>query len=84
MPETTVGGAPELNPRSYFVYARNGDRTAYLLGPYESNEEASSNVDRGRELAEVADPWAHFYHFGTASMWTSSWMESGKSTVFGI
>ena len=51
---------------NFYVTVRDGGRTGYLLGPYPTHDEARTNVDRGRTLAEARDAWAHFYSFGTA------------------
>lgn len=49
----------------FYVSVINGKRTGLLLGPFATHEEALDNVERGRELAIAADPFAHFYWFGT-------------------
>lgn len=51
----------------YYVTAREGRKTAFLLGPYVSHPEALARVERGKELAERTDPYAWFYAYGTAS-----------------
>ena len=38
-----------------------------LAGPYDSHQEALDAVPAARRLAELADPWAAFYSFGTVS-----------------
>lgn len=53
-------------PIGYYVTVRDGARSGFLLGPYRTHGEALGQVDRGRELAERGDPFAHFYAFGTA------------------
>lgn len=53
-------------PGRYYVSVRDGARHAFLLGPYDSHLEALENVDRGRRLANEADPRAAWYAFGTA------------------
>lgn len=51
----------------YYVTVQNDvGQTAYLLGPYDTHEEALEHVEEGRLLAESIDLWAHFYAFGTA------------------
>ena len=65
--------------KQFYVTVRNGDQTGFLLGPYETHEEALANVQRGRELANTTDQWAHFYAYGTASLPTSM----TPKTVFG-
>ncbi len=63
----------------YYVTVRRLQRTAWLLGPYETQEEAAAQVRRGRILASEVDPWMDFDAFGTAHL-------AGRvraSTVFG-
>ena len=54
--------------RLYFVSVIDGARHGYLLGPYDTHDEARSNVDRGRDLALANDLWAHFHVYGTCSV----------------
>lgn len=49
----------------FYVTVINGKRTGFLLGPYDSHQDALDNVERGRELAIDADPFACFYYVGT-------------------
>lgn len=64
-------------PLGYYVTVVNGQRVGWLLGPYRTHGEAEGEVDRGRELAMEADPFAHFYAFGTARA-------PERGTVFGV
>jgi hypothetical protein len=64
-------------PLGYYVTVVNGRRVGWLLGPYRTHGEAEGEVDRGRGLAEAADPYAHFYAFGTARA-------PERGTVFGV
>lgn len=52
----------------FFVTVRDEarGRHSFLLGPYDTHEEALAQVPRGITLAGEADPWSHFYEFGTA------------------
>jgi hypothetical protein len=61
----------------YYVTVINDTRVAYLLGPFDTHEEALERVAEGRRRAEAADRWAHFYAFGTARS------ERVIKTVFG-
>jgi hypothetical protein len=61
----------------FYVTVINADRVGYLLGPYDTHEEALERVAEGRRRAEAADRWAHFYAFGTARS------ERVIKTVFG-
>jgi len=52
----------------FYVTARSGGRTAYLLGPYGSHLAALDNVERGRRLMYERYPHeASFVAVGTAS-----------------
>lgn len=53
----------------FYVTARDGSRTAALLGPYVSHMTALDNVRRGEALARAAFPdETDFAAFGTASL----------------
>lgn len=67
IPETCPRGLPKNHDAGdeFFVSCRNDDRTGLVLGPYDMYEEALANVERGRDMAEKDDAWAHFYAFGT-------------------
>lgn len=54
-------------------------RTGLVLGPYATHGEALANVDRGRAIAERADPWTAFDAFGTVETEAGKW-----SGVFGV
>jgi len=55
-------------PGRYYVTVIDGARHGYLLGPYETHRQALDNVARGRDLANAADPRAHWYAFGTGRL----------------
>ena len=61
----------------FYVSVIDGKKHGLLLGPYPTKEEAEGQVERGRKLANDADPWAHFYAFGTC------WMMVERKTCFG-
>ena len=63
----------------YYVTMRRLGRTAWLLGPYGTQEEAVEQVCRGRTPATEIDPWADFDAFGTAHLAS----HVTPSTVFG-
>jgi hypothetical protein len=48
--------------------ARGGLRTGWLLGPYETKEQAEEHVPEGKILANQADPRTAFDAFGTSGM----------------
>lgn len=54
----------------YYVTVRDGKRTGFLLGPYETHDEALENVERGKGLAFRTDnatrTW--FYSYGTTKV----------------
>jgi hypothetical protein len=53
-------------PGGFYVTAKAGSRTAWLLGPYGDHATALAHVDAGRLFARAADPRAHFYTYGTS------------------
>jgi hypothetical protein len=63
----------------YYVSVVNGLFYGLLLGPYDTHAEALANVDRGRSLADAADPRSHWYAFGTAR----NTNPEPRKTVFG-
>jgi hypothetical protein len=65
-------------PGRYYVSVRDGARHGYLLGPYDTHQEALDNVDRGNQLACQADGRAHWYAFGTCRL------ADGTSTVASV
>jgi hypothetical protein len=50
------------------VSVLDGDRHAYLAGPFEKHETALALVDTVRTLACEVDPKAWWYAFGTCSL----------------
>lgn len=54
--------------KGFYVTMRQGERTAFLAGPYAAHEDAVKAVCSARRLAIHIDGWAHFYSFGTASL----------------
>jgi hypothetical protein len=55
--------------RDFYVTVIDGERTGYLLGPFDTHREALDRVDLGRKLAERHNTRALFggYAYGTAS-----------------
>jgi hypothetical protein len=76
---TTTAARKAVVERAYYVTVRDDGRTGFLLGPYATHGEALAQVDRGRELANGATPWAAFYAFGTSSLPA----HIARETVFG-
>ncbi|VTT98923.1 unnamed protein product [Gemmataceae bacterium] len=60
-------GETVLCARGYYVSVIDGSRRGLLLGPFDCPEAARASVDRGRAMAERADPRAVFYGYGVAS-----------------
>jgi hypothetical protein len=58
---------PTLNDVLYYVTVIDAGRTGFLLGPYDTHQQALENVERGRTLAQRANAWSHFYAFGTVN-----------------
>jgi hypothetical protein len=54
--------------RVFYVTARDGERTAWLAGPFASHGRAIGLIDATRDLAEQVDARAVWYAFGTASL----------------
>lgn len=65
--------------RQFYVSVKDAGRSGFLLGPYDTHEEAKQNVERGREMAQKMDARACFYAFGTCS----APVGTIKQTVFG-
>ena len=63
--------------RFYFCSVIDGPKRGLLLGPYSTPDEAYSQVERSRQLAKDADPFAGFYGFGIAGT------DSDRVSVFG-
>lgn len=51
---------------AFYVTVKDGSRTGWLLGPFDTHEEALKKVNTARTIAEAKDPRAVFYAFGTA------------------
>jgi hypothetical protein len=64
----------------FYVTVADAGRVGILLGPYATHEVAKTQVDRARDFAERADPWACFYAFGTSSLPKNT----PARTVFGM
>ena len=79
-PRTGCDCSSEHVSVEFYVTVKDGPRTGWLLGPYATHGEALDEVDRGSKLAEAADPRAHWYAFGTASVHVGT----NIRTVFGV
>ena len=58
----------DLRPGRYYVSMVDGNRSALLLGPYATHQEALDDVLRGNDMACKIDPRAHWYGFGTCRL----------------
>lgn len=56
----------------FYVTVKDGSRTGFLLGPYDTHDEALANVERGKTLAMNTDNAARtwFYAYGTSKLTT--------------
>ena len=58
---------PDTNPGNYYVSVIDGDKKAFLAGPFRDDHKAALDmVAAARKMAEEVDPGAVFYGFGTA------------------
>jgi hypothetical protein len=56
------------NARRYYVTAKRDSKYAFLLGPFETHQEALDRVEDVRKVANRLDPWTEFDAFGTGSL----------------
>lgn len=59
---------PDPRPGSYYVSVQDGARSALLLGPFPTHQEALDMVEPVRAKGNELDPRAAFYAFGTARL----------------
>ena len=65
--ETMTDQPPDDRPGNYYVTAIDGERHAFLLGPYQDDHAtALAMVDEARRIAQELDPRAFWYAYGTA------------------
>ena len=62
----------------FYVSVRDGSKVGFLLGPYDTHQQALDQVGRGRDLAYEHDPKAPWYGYGTAGS------TSELKSVFGV
>jgi hypothetical protein len=55
----------ENGSKAFYVSARDGSRTALLLGPYTEHSEALESVERAKRYVQEHDPKGWFYAYGT-------------------
>lgn len=58
---------PEGHTTKHYVTMRRAKRTAYLAGPFDSEEEAAKHVEHARKEAEKVDQMTHFDGFGVSA-----------------
>ncbi len=61
----------------FYVTARDGRRTAFLLGPFQEHSEALRWVNRARQEACDRDIRAWFYSYGTSRLTKSKSLPNG-------
>lgn len=81
VPQPCCHKHPHDASERFYVTCRDGKRVGWLLGPYDTHQEALDNVPRGRRLADKADPGAPWYYYGTTGIHGA--YEAGRKTVFG-
>ncbi len=52
--------------RKFYVSVLDGPRYGFLVGPFDTHDQALAQVDSARAAAEQVDPRAVWYAFGTA------------------
>jgi len=75
--QTCDCGVAHDTAHHFYVSVLDGNRKGYLLGPYDTHQEALDNVKRGTKMAYDSDTKAPWYAYGTAST------ERILKTVFG-
>jgi len=64
--------------KGYYVTLKDGERTAWLLGPFSDHERAKAAVKEAADKAEDIDPRAYWYAHGTSSIDTEKTLPPGK------
>jgi len=52
----------------FYCTVRDGNRTGFMLGPFNKLEEAKDSVPLARKLARKVNAWSDFYGFGVSSL----------------
>jgi len=52
----------------FYCTVRDGNRTGFLLGPFNTLKEAEGSVPLARRLARKVNAWSDFYGFGVSSL----------------
>jgi hypothetical protein len=64
--------------KGYYVTLKDGQRTAWLLGPFADHERARAAVRVAADEAERIDPRCFFYAHGTSSIESDRPLPPGK------
>lgn len=76
---------PDSGPGPYYVSARDGPTTFWLLaGPFATHAEALALVERTRQVACEDEPRAFWYSFGTCRMKDGTTKPGSANHVLGI
>lgn len=59
---------PDPRPGNYYVSVIDGKRSAFLLGPFPTHQQALDMVEPVRAKGNELDPRAAFYAFGTVRL----------------
>lgn len=70
--------------KGFYVTLKDGERTAWLLGPFRDHEKAKAAVDATAKKAEEFDARAFWYARGTSSITTEgdATLPNGKLNAF--
>lgn len=58
----------DRRPGRYYVTVRDAGRLGFVAGPFRRHQAARRFVWLARREAERADPWSHFYAWGTSRL----------------
>lgn len=65
----------------YYVTIKRADKVRFLLGPFDTLDEAEAQVDHGSALARGYDQWCDFDAFGTCKIEANT-LPSGVFDIF--
>lgn len=64
--------------KGYYVTLKDGQRTAWILGPFKEHANALASVREAKDCAERFDPRAFWYAHGTSSIESANPLPAGK------
>jgi hypothetical protein len=70
---STCAGGCEKEQRRFYATAKDGQRAALLLGPFQTHQEALDAVPAARRAAQEVDGRAWFWEYGTVLMEPGPW-----------